>query len=45
MTTVTTKNGRKFTFNLIYFQNEFGEPRFFFHWNISLDLSNQKVDF
>ena len=44
MTTVTFQNGRKFTFNPIYFANEFGDPQFFLHLNISFSLSNKYAD-
>ena len=42
MTTVTFQNGRKLTFNPIYFANEFGDPQFS---NISFSLSNKYGDF
>ena len=45
MTTVTFQNYRKFTCNPINFANEFGESQFFFHLNISFNLSNKYADF
>ena len=45
MTTVTFQDGRKLTFNSIYFANEVGEPQFFLHRNISFSLSNKYTDF
>ena len=38
MTTVTFQNGRKLTFNITYFANEFGEPNYF------CSLSNKYAD-
>ena len=45
MTTVTFQNGRKLTFNPIYFTNEFVELQFFLYLNISLSLSNKYADY
>ena len=45
MTTVTFENGRKLTFNQIYFANEFGDPNLFLHLNISFRLSDKYADF
>ena len=44
MSTVTFQNGRKLTFNPIYFTNEFGDPNFFLRLNISFSLSNKYAD-
>ena len=44
MTTVTFQNGRKLTFNPIYFANELGDPKIFFHWKIYFNLSNNYAD-
>ena len=41
----TFQNGRRLTFNPIYFANEFGDPQFYFHLNISFSLSNKYADF
>ena len=41
ITTVAYENGGKFTFNQLYFANEFGDPWFFLHWNFSSPLSNE----
>ena len=43
MTTVTFQNGRKFIFNPL--ANEFGDPQFFLHINISFSLNNKYADF
>ena len=45
MTTVMFQNGRKLTFNPIYFANEFGDPQFFFHLNIYFILNNNTQNF
>ena len=44
MTTVTVQNGRKLTFNPIYFASELGNLQFFLRVNISFRLSNQYGD-
>ena len=46
MATVTFQNGRKLTFNLIYFRNEFGDPQLFLRLDISFSfpLSNKYTD-
>ena len=36
-----SKNGRKITFNPIYFANECGDRQLFLHLNISFSLSNK----
>ena len=44
MRRVTLQNGRKLTFNPIYFANEFDDPRLFLHLSISFSLGNKYAD-
>ena len=41
MRRVTLQNGRKLTFNPIYFANEFDDSRLFLHLSISFSLGNK----